>query len=326
MKADFEMDSKLTPWFESLHRFPGRDPDLVAAGREQYLLAARAMAAGQIPLRPVQVRPMAFRNGQRVTLAVLLTVLMVSFLGGGAALAAAQFSLPGETLYGLKQWSETVRMVLTRDTEEAWQLSLAYTERRAGEIEDLAQRSESTPIAVLEALKSEIDRTMQLVLDLQKPLQNQALEQTRQRLELHKRILEQVAAEGPDDNLEAVLVLLQTRLMWLESGIEMPETLRQRLQTSQPGGQAPSPANTLPTASATPALSTQLPPTATDQGDPGSTGIGSPQHTQSYPSPTVMQSTSGAPRSTQAQPTPGHPGQNAPKPTTQDGSSGGTPR
>lgn len=73
---------------------------------------------------------------------LVIGLLSAGLLGGGSA-AAAQGSLPGDALYGVKQATEEVRLAAARSDADKAELHLAFAERRASEATELAQRGKS---------------------------------------------------------------------------------------------------------------------------------------------------------------------------------------
>jgi len=70
---------------------------------------------------------------------ILVIVLALSALGGGAAYAA-QDSLPGDALYPVKLGTEQMRMMLPGNDIVKAERALSFAERRVGEIEALAEK------------------------------------------------------------------------------------------------------------------------------------------------------------------------------------------
>lgn len=87
-----------------------------------------------------QAKPMPQgRRRFRMATAALTVVLTLCLLSGGTA-TAAQFSLPGDTLYPMKLHTEQVRLMLPGDDVAKAELALDFAARRVAEIEALAER------------------------------------------------------------------------------------------------------------------------------------------------------------------------------------------
>jgi len=89
----------------------------LAAGRQRFLAAAAALPTATVTL-PAQTppRPTWLRFVLRPLATLVLVVLALVLIGGGAVIAAAQ-SLPGDPLYPLKVTTDEVRLFLALDPE-----------------------------------------------------------------------------------------------------------------------------------------------------------------------------------------------------------------
>lgn len=115
------------------------------------------------------------------TLASILAVLALMFGGGAGTVYAAQDSLPNETLYPVKLYSEEFRMNMAGEPDEAFALALQFAQRRGDEIktmmnegveptaENMLQLAQQTQMAV--QLAGELDGEAKL--KVQNMIQNQ---------------------------------------------------------------------------------------------------------------------------------------------------------
>jgi LysM repeat protein len=83
-------------------------------------------------------RPVLWR-----VLGVAASLLLVLLLSGGGLTLAAETSLPGDPLYGIKRFSEAVRLALIGDTA----LFEAFMQRRIDEIETLLDEGREAEVA-----------------------------------------------------------------------------------------------------------------------------------------------------------------------------------
>lgn len=110
-----------------------------------------------------KVNPGVFQR-QRVNpfLRILVAALTVMILLVGSSLTvyAAQGSLPGETLYPIKSWSEDVRLSLTHSPYARLELTIDYTYQRVDEISQLLAEGKDVPAQVSERYQVELENAL----------------------------------------------------------------------------------------------------------------------------------------------------------------------
>lgn len=320
-----------------------RNPQRADEGRSAFLAAARGMAQSAPP-RPAAPHPAILRWRPAFALSVL-TVLLLMVLASAGATLAAQSSLPGEALYGLKLWSEETRLSLTGDPWAAWQLSLDFTQRRVDEALALGGADHPLPADLPARLLAQADHSIRLVLALAVEAQEQArlLQQTRARLASMVEQLEGYLAQPEAHQIGALKQLrleLQERVNWIDDGMQDPDRLREQLGLGPQGIQpatthTPTPCPTCTPEAAGQRRATESAGTPTRQqgatGTPDPKGLGTPvrsggTHTPG-PNPTGG---SGGPNPTsgfskpQSTPQPGPTGQpSGPNPTSGSGKPSG---
>ena len=256
-------DPRLIEKIRILNDLPGRDPRQASQGKAAFLAAAQEIAgapaaagasariAGVSPdpkrrhsgwmqaiLNPFTIR----RKEQSPMFTFISTLLIVASLaltGGGAAVAASQTSQPEQALYGLKLFSEDARLGLEGDPAEAYQLALAFAERRAFEIQTMLQSGSAPPEPVLARYQAQVEQAIQYALNQPDEQAVQALEQVRTRLQSQDQAMQQIRASGLPD-VEAVLLrtraMVQERLQWVEMGLLDPVQLREMLRLRDQSG------------------------------------------------------------------------------------------
>ncbi len=256
-------DPRLIEKIRILNDLPGRDPRQASQGKAAFLAAAQEMAgaaaAGRAPAKiagvsPDQKRrhsgwmqailnPFTIRRKEQSPMFTLISTLLIvaslALTGGGAAVAAAQTSQPEQALYGLKIFSEDARLELEGDPAEAYQLALAFAERRAFEIQTMLQAGGVPPESVQARYQAQVEQAIQYALNQPDEQAVPALEQVRTRLQTQDQAMQQIRASGLPD-VEAILLrtraMVQERLQWVETGLRDPAQLREQLRLRDQSG------------------------------------------------------------------------------------------
>jgi len=121
----------------------------------QKLLAHGAKLAADSPPQPATSSPKGWLTGWlnlfngrlRLASAAIAALLVVVLAGGALTVAAGQNSLPGESLYWLKQVGESVRLDLTRDPVQHQQLQETFNQRRLEEARLLLNQDKEVEVA-----------------------------------------------------------------------------------------------------------------------------------------------------------------------------------
>lgn len=141
MKSDDQYQEVIRK-LETLEPVPPRFEEDVLKGRTAYLRDMESVV-GSVTLSPKHRLNHWMENLQpkrlaMSTLTIILIVLVAISTTGLAAVYAALQAIPGENLYGVKIWSEDVRLDLTSDPESAANLHLLFMNRRLEEIQAIA--------------------------------------------------------------------------------------------------------------------------------------------------------------------------------------------
>jgi len=219
---------------EKLKSVPPRDAQRALAGRAAFLQEAGGLA--QAVSAAPEMRPIEWKQKLHnlfsirkehsrmfTTLTTLLVALTLIFGGGGLTVASAQNSLPDQPLYNLKLWTEELRFNLASDPQAAWQLSLAFADRRSNEVQAMFSAGQPLPQAVQERYRSQVEQVVQLAAGLPDDQALPALEQTRQRLRLQEQALNQLQLQNDPQAQtvrERIQLMLQERLNWVDADIE----------------------------------------------------------------------------------------------------------
>jgi hypothetical protein len=159
-----EHADELAPLLEVVADLRGWEPPtLSAAARDAARTRAHAALSGQ-RARSARRWAWVWSGGMRLALGSALALLLL--LGTlGISVAAAQSSLPGQALYGLKRQSEELRLQLARDAEQQAELRLQFAGRRLEEA--LVEVSDCTSATeLLNDLAEEYDQAWQAIAQL----------------------------------------------------------------------------------------------------------------------------------------------------------------
>jgi len=166
-RFDPDIEKKLS----SLEDVPERDPAAAARGRARFLAEARSLT------RPIQggesarnswlsALVAAFAGKRRVhafAVVASITLVLVMLLGGtSATVYAAQGSMPGQLLYGVKLLSEDLRLSLTSNPQAELMLLSELVNRRVEEINFLVAAGDEVPDALADRLEGQLDQALHI--------------------------------------------------------------------------------------------------------------------------------------------------------------------
>ncbi|MGB7537314.1 MAG: DUF5666 domain-containing protein [Anaerolineales bacterium] len=243
-RKNISPDEKLQLLLARFRDVPARDPAAEAAGRRDFLKqAAGWRASASRTAQPSGAgaadRRVSFFQGRGFLLfpaglaAVALALLM--FFGGSAVTVfAAQNSLPGDVLYGIKTFSEDAAFFLPVSPQTKVDLTLRFTDRRIYEITGLQYAGRPIPEFAIERYQDELDLVLALAAGMDDPGMAISLEQASSHADGQLRQIVQLLDTGPD---VSVLVLLQNRLrehvQKIELGKTAPQEFRLKIREEQ---------------------------------------------------------------------------------------------
>ncbi len=144
-------EQKIIKYLKSLTHF---DPDKswLRASKEELIDFMKHTS----PRRNSVFAPFAFLHNMKFAAGALILVL---FLGSGAGAAfASQESLPGDTLFPVKLFTEEVEKFLARSNETKVELSIKFADRRIKEVIQLTANTENQGDENQEEIKNNIER------------------------------------------------------------------------------------------------------------------------------------------------------------------------
>jgi hypothetical protein len=265
-----ELDAYLKVLLNRLRQVSPLDPESVTEAREKFLAQGEVFhqAGSQQPSRrqlgwihnifAFQRKP---RTGLLRASLVIILLIVVGVGGVGTTAYAAQGSLPDETLYPVKTWSEDFRLSLSGSPQSELALLLDFTDRRMDEIDSLHTAGKPIPGVLFSRFESHLDAALQIAAGMGEPQMIQGLIQICQRAVIQSYKI----AAWMDSGLGQVfpeLVRLQERLQeqarLAAAGQADPQGFRMQVQQrmltrqnipshtpNQPGSPSPTP-NTTP--------------------------------------------------------------------------------
>lgn len=216
------MDSKLEETLRRWEPTSRRDPHAAARGRARFLAEAAQLTSA---------RRFAPRLAWNLAFSVL--VALVLFFGSSAGLAfAAQESLPDEPLYPLKLWSEDFRVRLAGDPQAKIDLLMQFSDRRVGEMDQLAMRGRPISLSVAQRFEYQIQQALELAASLDDEALQQAVQRIRARCAIQEQRL--LAEPGPAQPVRQwARARLQEQLQWLDANASDPQAFRRRFHRGQ---------------------------------------------------------------------------------------------
>jgi len=232
----------------------------------------------------------------RIMAAILL--MLVILAGSSFTVYAAQSSLPGEPLYAVKSWSEDVRLSLANTPQRKLDLILAFTDRRAGEISQLAENGMTVSDQASSRYQDELEDALQLAAEMDDAHIQIALGKIKKQAERQGMTLEELISSLPEQAGPAIAHLqerLQEQINLSSFGEHNPQGFRQQVherQREHQGKQKSTPASIEPGVNPTqdsgnPMLddhqkdkgsSNQKPTDEADHGGPGGGNSGNGKH------------------------------------------------
>jgi hypothetical protein len=257
-----KIDPKTMLALEELKAVPARDPALAERARVSFLKeaaflrpsASRGAARNQGRLINRLFPAFSLRSPWPAFNAILAVFLaLVIFLGGGAVtVAAAQESLPDQTLYTVKTWSEDALVTLAPSPKLKLQYNLDFSDRRISEITNLLSSGKPIPEKVESRLQAELKVMLELAASLEDTDMRLQLEQMHRRAEAQLQRLDALVT-GASIQTSPVLAQVQEQvsdqIRWCALGLADPQGFKLQLRLrwrnqGGVGGQALTPAST----------------------------------------------------------------------------------
>jgi len=248
MDSGSGLDPELPPEVLELKHTASRDPERAALARQAYVSAAGELAATVSNLPPSRrngwqerwrsiwmTRRREKANMFQLAMTVVLALALV--FGGGATTAVlAQNAQPDDVLYGVKLWTEDVRLDLESTPAEELELALEFANRRAAEVHGALQAEAPVPEPLRARFENQLQQMLRLASDIPdgeivpalERVRNQAREQEQTMLQL------QLSSEAAVQSRARVSTMLQAQAQTAQGGIDDPNWLRMQLRLGMP--------------------------------------------------------------------------------------------
>jgi hypothetical protein len=250
-----ELNPELNKRLHQLREVPERRAERASQSRAKYLAMARRLAVEHRASVRLQQRTtvsetpflrlkewigsiiIPLKQKERFSMVTLLTtiaiVLGLVFGGAGATVLAAQDSLPGQALYGVKTISEDARLELTTNPDAKFQLAMVLANRRAQEIGSLLQDGELIPQELADRLYDHMQLALKLTANMEEVEQTAALLTLQRVIRDQDRVMGQGRVNAPDF-IDPVMAQIQNQ--WahqrqlIDSALETPFQFRQQFK------------------------------------------------------------------------------------------------
>ncbi len=226
---------------EPLKTVPERDAAVVESGWAAFIERARSLPK---PVSPALTeRRKWWKNIRRKERSIMLSLtrvalaLIITFGAAGGTVAAAQASEPGDVLYPVKIASEDLRLALTSDSEQAFELLLEYAQERFEEIDALSEEGESVPLQVTTRLQEHFQQALQEASNFDDENLAQAMERIAVMTQQQSRVLEQKQSQdagNAEDALQQAEQIVSRIRAAAEEGLDDPITFRLRHGDNRP--------------------------------------------------------------------------------------------
>jgi hypothetical protein len=214
-----EIDPRFEKAFNELQAVPERNSHLADSGRVNFLRQAAILNAS-IPLKKTQRHNKwtnLIQGKERLPvvkpLIAVVVAVMLFFSGTGVTVFAAQESLPAQTLYPLKIWSEDAILSLTASPTARLNYLLDFCDRRIDEMVDLLAAGSPIPESGVTRLETEMTQALELAAGMGNTQMTQQLEQIHLRAMAQLRIINSLMTDAPES---AMQIILNVRSLILE--------------------------------------------------------------------------------------------------------------
>ncbi len=229
---------------KNLDNVPPRNPDKAYAGRVNFIRQAKIQKGNvtnpTIMRLTVWDRITQLKETKIMKLAGIVTIIALLLGGTGASMAAAQASMPGDLLYPVKILSEDIRLDLTTDDENQFNLAMKFTQRRFDEIQTILEGEGTPSEEMIATYQNQIKHNLELALELDEP--EAAIEEFQGMLQNQNQIMMQFnQGEVIEPYQFQMKSMMQYHLEMIEEGVQNLQMLKEQLQRQYQFGETMEP-------------------------------------------------------------------------------------
>ncbi len=270
MNDQSNSESIVQEWLDVLKDDPPPDPRVVARARAQFL--AQAVSADEFQSH--NGWKSIFRKEQfAMNILVSIVVIAGLFAGGGMTVNASQNDLPGEPLYAVKTFSESVSLEFQNSPDAKVERLLELAQTRVQEMSRMVEAGQTPPDQVRQRLEQHLQQAFQVCSNMDDAALDRTLRQVRDQLQQQERDMERLqthAGQAAQPILERTRMMLQERLQLANDGLRNHEMFRNAVRNGFHYGQTQTPPTSVPSTPAGP--NGQQNGQATPQNGPGPNG------------------------------------------------------
>ncbi|MBM3707822.1 MAG: hypothetical protein FJW69_05705 [Actinobacteria bacterium] len=164
-------------------------------------------------IKPLPARRKIVAARLKMAALFIIVIFAISTMGTGT-IYASQDSLPGDMLYPVKLITEKVELLTVRDSVSRVELYLKWTDKRVGEIKDLADRKNADKVDIAVYGYSEALNIAMENLEIDEAAELVALATTRQ-----LAVLEEVFEKVPEQSQSAIKIAIEASKKGHEAAI-----------------------------------------------------------------------------------------------------------
>ena len=233
MKNDSEMSEQLEGYLSSIKNGTSRNTNRADAGKKAFLELAADYASDQ--KKSIETRPsgktlfgksnFGWFSIRRLTFSVLITGLVVALMGG-TTVFASQYSLPNQSLYPVKLWSENAGLEIASGDQSKFEMMLTITDRRVSEIGSLMDQGITIDEESILRLEHQQRQTMMFAMNMPEVQATSALNRIRSQTVGQERQVTQagVGFEAGSAVKARIRLMMQNQIHAVDLGlVDLPQ-------------------------------------------------------------------------------------------------------
>lgn len=260
--TDQNLHPQLNEYLQALkEHIPQRDPDMAAKGRAEFLSEVKDLQAKtSVPwfaeiLETFSSFQIQVNRRLATVMASILIAIALTFGAVGGTVYASQDSLPNQTLYAVKTFTEDLRLSFANQPEKKINLLEKYANRRVEELSGLLENEEDIPQFTLTRLEQHTESMLKMAAEQEGNDLIQSLRQIRKSLQAHQAVIAKLMNNEQGhaaQRLSQVQKKLQEKIHLTEEGLDNPAAFREKMKDPTPFTPVESPGERKPEETRTP--------------------------------------------------------------------------